>query len=203
MFRAILTAAAAYLIGSFSTGILVSRRSNVDIRSMGSKNTGASNVLRVMGLKSGALTFLGDSLKAALACLLGMWLLPRGAFGVPRLGVYIAGLFVIIGHDWPLYYGFRGGKGVACSVAVVLFASPLTGAVSLLVCLGLIALTKYISLGSLTLSALFFLLNLIFHFGNWPLIALSFLMAVLCFWRHRGNIGRLLAGTERKIGEKA
>ena len=136
----VLVAAIAYLLGCFSTGLTVSSAKGVDIRSRGSKNTGASNVLRVMGLKSGLITFAGDFLKAALACWIGSLILPGTTFGVSRYGMMLAGLFAIIGHNWPVFYGFKGGKGVACSAAVVFFVDPLWGAIAIVACLAVIAL---------------------------------------------------------------
>ena len=197
-----LVAVAAYLLGCISTGIMVSRAAGVDIRKHGSKNTGASNVLRVMGLKSGAVTFVGDFLKAALACTLGMLLLPGVTFGIERLGVLIGGLFVILGHNWPVFYHFKGGKGVACSAAVVLFLDPLNGAIAIVLCLAVIAATRYISLGSMTMLFSFMVLTLIIQWSQWALCALAVVLFVMCVWRHRTNVQRLLNGTENKIGHK-
>ena len=117
----IVIAAAAYLLGCISTGTIISNKQGVNIRNAGSKNTGASNVLRVLGLKAGVITFLGDFFKAALACLIGQLLLPS-AYGVEGFGRIIAGLFVILGHNWPVFYGFKGGKGVACAVAAAVLS---------------------------------------------------------------------------------
>lgn len=192
----------SYLLGSFSAGITVSRWQHFDIRTQGSKNSGASNVLRVMGPKWGAITFFLDSAKAALACLLSLWFLPGSTFGVERFGILLAGLFAIIGHNWPIYYGFRGGKGVACSVTVVLFANPLLGGISVALCLLVIALTRFISLGSLTLLFSFMVLNLIFNWGQWVTIGFCVILFAMCAYRHHANIRRLLRGEERKIGQK-
>ena len=104
----LVTAVAAYLLGCISTGTIVSRREGVNIRNEGSHNTGASNVLRVLGLKDGLITFLGDFAKAALACLIGNLLVPS-AFGIEGLGRIVAALFVVIGHNWPVFYHFHGG----------------------------------------------------------------------------------------------
>ena len=112
-----------YLLGCFSTGITISKAQGVDIRSKGSKNTGASNVLRVLGVKSGVATFLGDILKASLAVWIGYFILPGKTFGIERYGMMLGGFAAIIGHNWPVFYGFKGGKGVACSAAVIFFSS--------------------------------------------------------------------------------
>lgn len=143
----VLIAVISYLLGCFSTGLTVSNVKGVDIRNAGSKNTGASNVLRVMGLKSGLVTFIGDFLKATLSCWLGSLILPDATWGIMGYGMMLGGLFAIIGHNWPVFYGFKGGKGVACSAAVIFFINPLWGIISIVICVGVIALTRYISLG--------------------------------------------------------
>lgn len=137
-----------YLLGSVSVGILVGKRNGHDIRNEGSRNTGASNVLRSVGIRAAAVTFLGDFLKAALAVLLGQALLSRD-------GGMLAGLFVIIGHNWPVFFSFRGGKGIACSAAVLLMTFFWQGAAAAILCLIVIWLTRYISVGSLTLVSVF------------------------------------------------
>ncbi|MBE5768201.1 MAG: glycerol-3-phosphate 1-O-acyltransferase PlsY [Clostridiales bacterium] len=187
----------AYLMGSFSTGLLVAKiHHGPNLRQVGSKNTGASNVLRTMGLKSGAITFLGDFLKALLACVIGLvWM--------GHKGVLVAGLFAVIGHNWPVYYGFKGGKGVASTCAVILMGFWWQALICYGVTIGLIAKTKYISLGSMTLAGLYAVLVTITAWGDWMAILWAWLLVALCVWRHRANIRRLLNGTEAKIGQKA
>lgn len=192
--RLILSAVAAYLLGSISTGILLSRREGLDIRSAGSHNAGASNVLRVLGLRDGILTFLGDGLKAVLAVLLGR-LLAGGD------GALMGGLFVVVGHNWPLFFGFVGGKGIACSTAVILMTFPWQGAVAVLACVAVIYLTKYISLGSLTMLFAFAVLLLCTEPILWTGVWACALFA-LALWRHRENVKRLLRGDENKLGGK-
>ena len=199
----LLIAVISYLLGCFSTGITISRLQGVDIRTKGSKNTGTSNVLRVLGLKSGLITFLGDFLKAALACLAGRLLLPGTTFGVVNFGMMLGGLFAVIGHNWPVFYGFMGGKGVACSVAVVFLVSPLPGIIAIVIGVSVILLTRFISLGSMTLTAVYMILMCIFNWGDWIVCLFAVLLCVLCVWRHRTNIQRLLNGTENKIGQKS
>ncbi len=198
----VLVALLAYLIGSFSTGTIISNAKGVNIRNEGSKNTGASNVLRVMGLKSGLICFLGDFFKALLACWLGSVILPGKTFGIARIGVLLAGLMVIVGHNWPVYYGFKGGKGVACSVAVIVFVDPLWGIISVVLCVGVIAATRFISLGSMTMLLTYMIFMCIAHWGEWFTCLFCLILFVLCVIRHRSNIGRLLSGTENKIGQK-
>jgi len=199
----ILVAVVSYLLGSLSTGIMLAGKSGVNLREVGSKNTGASNVLRVLGFRKGLITFLGDSAKAAMACLLGSLLLPGSPFGVPGFGAMLGGLFAILGHNWPVFYGFHGGKGVACSVAVALFVNPLWGAVGVVVCVTVIAATRFISLGSLALLLAYAVCLCVADWGQWGACLWAVLLLSLCVLRHRANIQRLVEGTESKIGQKA
>ena len=199
----IAVALGGYLLGCISTGILVSNKAGVNIRSVGSHNTGASNVLRVLGLKKGLITFVGDFIKATLACLLGSLLLPNATFGIAGFGMMLGGLFAVIGHNWPCFFGFKGGKGVACSAAVIFFVSPLWGGIAILVCIALIAITRYISLGSMVMMLTYMVLMMVAHPGEWFVYLFSAILFALVVLRHRTNIGRLLNGTESKIGEKA
>ncbi len=184
-----------YLLGSFSTGILVATRQGHDIRSEGSKNTGASNALRVLGVKGGAIVFLGDFIKASLAVGAGYLLMGK-------YGAMLAGLCAVLGHNWPVFFNFKGGKGIACSAAIVLLTFPWQGGVAIVACLLVIYFTRYISVGSLTMLTVFFLLVL-FTVGVWPYAVWAFVLMALGFWRHRSNLERLKNGNENKIGQKA
>jgi len=198
----ILVAVLSYLLGCFSTGTIISNAQGVNIRNEGSKNTGASNVLRVLGLKSGIVCFLGDFTKAILACWLGSLILPGETFGISRFGTLLSGLMVILGHNWPVFYHFKGGKGVACSVAVIFFVSPLWGIISIVLCIAVIALTRYISLGSMTMLLTYMIFLFIAYPGQWFTCLFGVILFVLCVIRHRTNIVRLKNGTENKIGQK-
>ena len=192
IFKVILSAIIGYLLGSISTGILIARLQGRDIRAEGSHNTGASNALRVLGLKSGLITFFGDFAKAALAVLIGRWLAGED-------GAMIGGLCAILGHNWPVFFDFKGGKGIACSAAVLLLTCPWQGAVAIAACLIVIAVSKYISLGSMTMLLVFFLLML-FSKPFLPFTLWALFMLALGVYRHRSNIERLRNGTENKIG---
>lgn len=191
----IICALVGYLLGSISTGILVAEKSGHNIREEGSHNTGASNALRVLGLKGGALTFLGDFLKATIAVLAGKWI--AGLYG----GM-VGGLFVVIGHNWPLLFDFKGGKGIACSTAVLPLLFPWQGLVAIALCVLVIYLTRYISLGSLTMLAVFFVLIAITQ-PFWPHAVWALCLLALGVYRHRSNLERLRNGTENKLGQKA
>ena len=186
----------AYCLGSISTGILVSRAFHgPDLHTVGSKNTGATNVQRTMGWRPGLITFLGDALKAVLACWLGQMIT-----GSPK-GAMFCGICVILGHNWPVFFGFKGGKGVASSCGIMLYCFPVPALICFGVTVALIAVTRLVSLGSLTMLTLFALLVSLFHSGGDVLVILwSILLAALCFYRHRANIVRLLHGTENRLG---
>lgn len=200
----LLIALIAYLLGSISTGLLWAKhKGGPNLREVGSKNTGASNVLRTMGWKSGLITFLGDAVKAIIACLIGRWL---GGFATwpdaARNGALLAGLCVVLGHNWPVFFQFKGGKGVASSCGVLLCVLPVHAICCFVLTIALIAITRYISLGSILLLSTFALMVTVLFWGDWVLIGWAFLMAGLCIYRHRANIVRLLHGQERKIGQK-
>lgn len=189
-------AIASYMLGSISTGLLVAKKKpEVDLRKQGSKNTGATNVLRVMGIKSAAITFIGDFLKAAIACLLGLWLM-----GIK--GGMVAGLCVIIGHNWPVFFGWKGGKGVACSAAVMLVLFPIPALISIGCCLIIIWITKMISVGSLSLLTIFAGIIIGTNWGDIFHCVWAIAILVLCYIRHIANIKRIMAGTENKLGQK-
>jgi len=115
----------------------------------------------------------------------------------------LGGFAAVIGHNWPVFYGFKGGKGVACSAAVIFFVDTLCALPAIAAALGIIAITRYISVGSMTLLFVFTVVVCIARWGQWALCLFAFILLVLCVWRHRANIGRLLKGTENKLGQKA
>lgn len=186
----------AYLLGSISFGMIISKLAGgPNLREVGSKNTGATNVLRVMGVKVGFTVFVLDILKALIACIIGrVWMGLNGAM--------IAGLAVVLGHNWPCFFQFKGGKGVASTLAVMLMTFPIPAVICYIVAIGLIAATKFVSLGSITLAALFALLVIITNWGSWLIVLWVLAIAGLLIWRHHANIGRLLRGEENKLSFK-
>lgn len=192
----IVIAVISYLLGSISFGMVVSKAAGgPNLREVGSKNTGATNVLRVMGVKVGLLVFVLDILKALVACIIGrVWMGLDGAM--------VAGLAVVIGHNWPCFFQFKGGKGVASTLAVMLMTFPVPAVFCYVVAIALIAVTKYVSLGSITLAALFALMVIILNWGDLLIIGWVLVIAGLLIWRHHANIGRLIHGTENKLGAK-
>lgn len=194
----LLVAVIAYLLGSISTGTLVAKAMHKpDLRTVGSKSTGATNALRTMGKKGGAIVFVGDILKAVIACLVG-WLICRNLYG--RL---LAGLLVVIGHNWPCFFGFKGGKGVSSTVGTMVSTFPVPAFICYILTIALIAVTKYVSVGSMFLVTFFAVLVSIFWAqGDVVVILWTIVMAALCIWRHHANIDRLLHGKENKLGQK-
>lgn len=187
----------AYLIGSISFSYLITKKiKKVDIRSMGSGNAGATNTLRVLGTGPAIMVLLLDVLKGIVAVLIAI-LLP-----VPAWAVITTGLCAIIGHNFPIFFNFRGGKGVATTIGVfavlMFFPSLYAGIIAILV----IAFTRYVSLGSL----IFMLLTPIFaiYIGHYPMsyTYIGFIITLLAFYQHRANIIRLFKGEESKIGKK-
>lgn len=188
----------AYCLGSVSTGLLVAQKAKgPDLRSVGSKNTGASNVLRTMGWKYGLITFFGDMLKAILACMIAQWLTSS------IFGMMLAGLAVILGHNWPVFFGFKGGKGVASSCGVMVCCFPIPAVICFALTILIIWLTRYISVGSMSMLILYAIIVSVFYsVGNACIIVWTFILAALCVIRHHANIGRLLRHEENKFHAK-
>jgi glycerol-3-phosphate acyltransferase PlsY len=187
---------AGYFIGSVSFAILVARAAGLgDPRQAGSGNPGATNILRLGSRKAAVLTLLGDLAKGTVAVLLARW------FTADPLLLSLTALAVFIGHLFPVWFGFRGGKGVATALGAYLGLDPLLALAMVAIWLVMALAFRYSSLAALTATALSPLLVL------WLLPApvyliLSLVMAALLFWRHRSNIANLVAGTEKRIGEK-
>ena len=190
----------AYLLGNISTSYIVAKRlAGVDIRTQGSGNAGSTNVLRTLGKKAGALTFIGDVLKGLIAVLIARFI----AYGVNldnTTCAYIAVVAVVLGHNYPVFLGFKGGKGVATSLGSMLGMNPLVA----LLCLGffiiIVAITKYVSLGSMLGIGLSPVIMMINHNTKGVLVTLFLTISVVI--THKENIKRLLNGTERKLGQK-
>jgi glycerol-3-phosphate acyltransferase PlsY len=193
----LLLIAASYLLGAVPFGLLFSNLfSGVDVRTVGSRNIGATNVLRSAGKTAAILTLLADMLKGVVPVVVA-----RHFFAGEAITAF-AGAAAIIGHNFPVYLGFRGGKGVATGFGVMLGVTPLIGLFCLLTWLGAAYLWKYSSLSALCAFAAYPALTIALYPQSRPLGALSLFIAGLIYVRHRENIKRLLAGTEPKIGEK-
>jgi glycerol-3-phosphate acyltransferase PlsY len=202
----LLIVAAAYLLGSVPTGYLLVRLFlKRDIRSSGSGNIGATNVLRSGGKSLGAATFLLDVLKGSSAVYLGGVL---GALLIPatplRSAEAIAALFAVLGHVFPIWLKFRGGKGVATGFGVFLVAAPWAALAAIGVFAVILALTRYVSLASILGAGCFPIFAIFMVSGSKPGVYISAqaLVALLIIVKHHQNIGRLLAGNESRIGAK-
>ena len=205
-----------YGFGSFSTGYVVGKMSGHNIQSEGSGNIGTTNALRTMGAKGGALTFAGDLLKAFIPTLLVRFVFcPNMGYSLEMtyLMTMVIGLGVVIGHNFPFYLHFKGGKGIAVSAAVIVASSSNSTTGWIMIGIGLalfiivVAITRYVSLGSLIV-VWYFPVYVILQYrgiGN-PmfagLLALALIFTLLAYVKHAGNIKRLLNHTERKLGEK-
>lgn len=197
MFNFISCIIIAYILGNISGGMIFGKLLfNKDIRDYGSKNAGTTNALRVFGIKAGALTFIVDLLKSILACFIGMKLLGLN-------GVLLAGIFVVIGHNWPIVLNFKGGKGIASSFGFIIFLDYKIAIVAIILFITIVVLTKYISLGSILTTTLVLPISYIFfkYRNIYVLLTLLFL-ASLSIYRHKSNIVRLINGNENKINFK-
>ena len=213
---ALISVISGYLLGSINSAILVSKlKYGEDIRKFGSGNAGMTNMLRTYGKGAAALTAVGDIMKTVLAICIGGIL---GGFcymgGISVGGLYcelplayIAGFFAIVGHILPIFYGFKGGKGVLCTAAMALVLTPAEFAFLFLVFVLVVYLSKYISLGSVSVAFLYpiavsFHIRLAFsgaNVQNGIMALITIIIAIIVIYCHRGNLKRISEGTERKL----
>lgn len=210
---AAVSAVQAYLLGSIDTGILVSKfLYHDDVRKYGSGAAGMTNMLRTFGKKAAALTAFGDVLKGVLAVCIGRWLftqMPESTTLSPYLAVYLAAIFAIIGHLKPLYFGFKGGKGVLVAGGAILAIQPILLPVLTVVFLLCLVPTGMVSLGSIAMAASYPVLTLIYGllkgFAAGDLIVCvvgAAIMGGMVIWMHRANIQRIREGKEYRFGSR-
>jgi len=194
--------ALGYLLGSFNTAVIVGKIYGKDIKSHGSKSAGLTNTLRVLGRSAAVLVLAGDILKGVIACLIGL-----------ELGVYVqsgeasdcvsllaAGAGAVIGHNWPVYFGFKGGKGALTGAAVLFMFDWVMALICLAVFVTIVALTRYVSLGTISAAVLFLAMSFVPFFGHsFYFQVFACLMALIIILKHRQNIQRLLSGTENRL----
>ena len=194
-----LSAILSYLIGSVNFAIIISGKTyKQDIREFGSKIAGMTNMMRTYGKKAAALTLLGDALKAVVAGFIGYAL-------IGQLGAYVAGCACVIGHMSPIFFKFKGGKGVVTAAIAVLMSNPFVFAILFICFVIIVAGTRYISLGSIMCMLVYpFMLSAIdtWLVGGCPYVLFALLMAVLVIFKHKDNIKRLREGTENKFSFK-
>lgn len=206
-----LFAVVGYLLGSFNAGVIVSKKMfKGDVREHGSGNAGTTNMLRTYGKKAALITLVFDFIKGILACLIP-YLIVFLAMGESHEGVLCVAagaLGAVIGHNWPVYFGFKGGKGVLVSFAVMLFIAPFPALIALASFIVIVAATKYVSLGS-CIAAVVLPAVMYFMGGFLPetkglttIFAVTCVICLMLIIRHHANIGRLFKGTESKLSFK-
>ena len=202
-----------YVFGLFQTGYIYGKLKHMDIREHGSGNAGTTNAMRVLGKKAGIITYLGDAFKAIFSSIVVCLLFSNDVDGMMFVLLLYSGLGVMLGHSYPFYMGFKGGKGIAAaSGAIVGILDWKFVLLAFVTFASVTIISKYVSLGSLCMMAGFFIevivfsqLDLISNLNKGDRIeayVVAFLMAALAFFKHSGNIVRLVNGTERKIGQK-
>mgnify|MGYP003297313972 CR=1 FL=1 len=208
--------AVGYFIGCFSTGYLVGKANHIDIREHGSGNAGATNTLRTLGLKAGAITFFGDALKAVIPITIFRLMNPDIEPVWQLYGLYLA-VGVTLGHNFPFYLKFKGGKGIASTAGLILAVNPIMFLIVAVVFISIVLITQYVSLASIVIMILFVIMVVVKGQTDMLLLpkgdlyeyyAIAIILALLAIWRHRANIKRLLNGTEnktdvKKIGKKS
>ena len=208
----IIMAIIAYLIGSINFSVIISQKmAGFDVREKGSKNAGTTNVLRAVGKKAALITLVCDILKGVVAILVAMiigWIVKNAD---KELLVQVAGIAVVIGHTFPIFFKFKGGKGVATALGVLLFSNWQIGLICLIFGLVLIALTRMVSFGSCAAAILFPVLTLFIN-QNYTILTegkngnvyfvYSVILAVIVLYNHRSNIQRILNGTENRLSFK-
>lgn len=199
-----------YAFGLFQTGYIYGRLHGIDIRKEGSGNAGTTNALRVLGKKAGIITYAGDMLKAVFAATVVRLIFGEGYKDIIMVLVLYCGLGVILGHNFPFYLGFKGGKGIAASSGVIIAIGywPLI-LLGLCTFLAVTIISRYVSLGSLVMITCFLIEFIIFGVNGMipglytaellEAIVIVAVITLLAYWRHRANIGRLLHGNERKL----
>lgn len=205
----IIIAIIAYLVGSINFSIIISKRmAGFDVREKGSGNAGTTNMLRSVGVKAAAITLLCDILKGVVVILIAI-LIGNIVDGLDdALLVQLAGIFVIIGHTFPIFFGFKGGKGIATSLGVLLMINWQIGLICLVFALILMVITRIVSVGSIAAAILFPVLvifigqNYIVPVNNWSYLIFSIIVAVLVLFNHRENLKRIFTGKENKISFK-
>lgn len=190
----ILSSIIGYLLGSINSSLIVGKFYGVDVRQHGSGNAGATNTLRTLGKSAAILVLVGDIAKGVVSYLIGLYI-------AGDTGALVGGAACILGHNWPLYFKFKGGKGALTSMAVVFMMDWKIALMILASFVLVVAITRYVSLGSILAAGLFPVVSLILQ-KNITFIVFALFIAVLIIVRHRSNIKRLINGTESKFGKK-
>jgi len=201
IWRIIICLLIGYVFGCISTGYIVGKTQKIDIRKYGSGNVGTTNALRTLGKKAALITLLGDVFKCAIPVILVKFLMFKELSYADLLGLYTA-LGAVLGHTFPFYLKFKGGKGIAVLVGTILTFDWKIFLICVATFFIILAITKYVSVGSLIMEVEFVIWVAVTRPGDWHMLLLSAVFAVLAFYTHRENIKRLLKGNENKIGQK-
>lgn len=185
----------SFLMGSIPVGLIIAKVKGVDLRKVGSGNIGATNVLRTMGKVPALITLAGDTLKGFIPVVISNYFLAGS------LHIGIIGIVAILGHDFSLFLRFRGGKGVATSIGVLLAYSPIVAILTVLLWIVVVFMSRYSSMGAIV-SFILLPLNIYVFDYSYEKFVISIFITILLLFKHRGNIGRLLTGQEPKIGER-
>lgn len=185
-----------FIIGSIPFGVIIAKAYGVNLKEVGSGNIGATNVLRTMGKGPAILTLVGDVMKGTLAVMAGKYLMNN----ITMEG--IVGISAILGHNFSVFLGFRGGKGVATSIGVLLFYSPKVAIITVVLWLAVIVITRYSSMGAIVSFGVLPFSVYLFDYTKEKLL-ISVMITILLIFKHADNIKRLMKGTESKIGERA
>ena len=209
MFSYIFMALIAYFIGSINFSVLISKKiAGFDVREKGSGNAGSTNVLRTVGKRAAALTLVCDILKGIVAVLISLLVGVIAKNSSKAILVEIAALFVVIGHTYPIFFGFKGGKGVATSLGIILIINWKIGLICLIFALALMAITRIVSLGSISAAILFAILVIFLRDPSYiveydaSFILFGLLLAGLVIFNHRTNVKRIFTGTENRLSFK-
>ena len=205
----IIVAILAYAIGSVNFSVLISKKmAGFDVREKGSGNAGTTNVLRAVGLKAAIITLICDILKGIIAVLIAFWIGNISQTADKALLIQIAGILVVVGHTFPVFFEFRGGKGIATALGVLLITNWKIGLICLVFAVILIAITRMVSVGSMSAAVLFPVLtlfigdNFIVTQAGIKYFIYSLILAAFVIFNHRENIKRIMNGTENKISFK-
>ena len=191
-----------YIFGLFQTGFIYGKIIHgIDVRNYGSHNAGTTNTIRTLGKPAGYIVFLGDALKAVFAILLVRYVLFPGLPQTDLLAL-ITGFGVVLGHDFPFYMSFKGGKGIATTGGVMFTLDIRMAVIAAIVFAVIFFATRYVSVGSLAITALFPFMLLVFFPGQPLMFCVGLLFTVMAWWRHRENINRLKNGTENRFDRK-
>lgn len=198
-----------YVFGLFQTGYILGKFNHIDIRNQGSGNAGTTNALRVLGWKAGLITLLGDAFKCVFAVIAVRLIFGSVHPGMAPLYAMYAGIGAVLGHNYPFYMKFKGGKGIAATAGLVISTLPLP---MVLVCLAafllIVGVTRYVSVGSLAVVTIYLIEIVVYGqrggFGVpeealWEMYVIAAVLSVSAFFKHRANIRRLLSGTENKL----